>query len=112
ANDTSAGLDTSQLGSTFIVDALAAAGHTTAELESLIATEIATLATNGPSDAELTRAKTAFKLELASELQYLNASGGDGGRAGWLQRLNHYLDNPGALPGWVAAHDAVSTDAV
>lgn len=112
ANDTSAGLDTSQLGSTFLVDALAAEGHTTSELEAVIAAELASLAATGPSSEELARAKNAFKLEIASELQYLNASGGDGGRAGWLQRLNHYLDDPGALPKWIAAHDAVTADGV
>jgi zinc protease len=108
ANDVSAWLDTSQLGSTFMVDALAAAGRTSTELEVVIAREIARLAADGPTPAELRRAQTSFKLAIASELQYLNASGGDGGRAGWLQTLNHYLDDPGALPRWIAAHEAVT----
>ncbi|HYO92934.1 MAG TPA: hypothetical protein VER33_00410, partial [Polyangiaceae bacterium] len=34
--------------------------------------------------------------------------GGESGRAGLLQRFNHYRGDPGYLPQWVAAVEAVS----
>jgi hypothetical protein len=37
-------------------------------------------------------------VDLSSQLQLLNGGMGDGGRAGVLQRLNHYLGDPGRLP--------------
>jgi predicted Zn-dependent peptidase len=37
-------------------------------------------------------------VDLASSLQLLNSGGGEGGRAGVLQQLNHYLGDPGRLP--------------
>jgi zinc protease len=83
-------------------------GHATDEVELVLKDELARLSTQGPSASELERAKKTLELELTSELQLLNSSGGEGGRAGQLQRFNHYLGNPGGLPQWFAARRSVS----
>jgi predicted Zn-dependent peptidase len=45
---------------------------------------------------------------VLSSLQLLNGPGGESGRAGFLQRFNHYLANPGALDDWLASIERVS----
>jgi zinc protease len=109
SNGASASLDANQVTSILTIQARAASGHTNAELETTITTELARLAAAGPTGDELARAKTSLILELASQLQRLNAHGGEGGRAGWLQRLNRYLNDPGALPSWVQKHKDVTS---
>lgn len=97
ANDVSAFLDSNELVSVFEVQATLAGGVELAALETALDQELERLATHGPSTEELVRAKAGLRLSFASQLQQLNASGGEGGRAGTLQRLNHYLGDPGAL---------------
>jgi predicted Zn-dependent peptidase len=74
--------------------------------------EVKRLAQQGPTPAELARAKMGLKVAVASQLQQLNDGGGEGGRAGTLQRLNHYLADPGALPRLLAAREQVSAEDV
>jgi predicted Zn-dependent peptidase len=56
------------------------------------------LQSEGPTPSELSRARKGIVVDLASSLQLLNSGGGEGGRAGVLQQLNHYLGDPGRLP--------------
>jgi zinc protease len=97
AAEVSAELDANALASVLAVSAVAATGRTAAELERALADALAKLAKEGPTQAELDRAKRRVLVQLASNLQLLNGPGGESGRAGLLQRYNHYLGDPGHL---------------
>jgi zinc protease len=71
-----------------------------------------TLASKGPTPAELERAKRRIRLSVLSDLELLNGHGGESGRAGTLLRLEQYLGDPGYLPKWLAALDAVKASDV
>ena len=49
---------------------------------------------------------------LYDQLQLLNGHGGESGRAGLLQRFNHYLGSPAALEDWPARLTSVTADDV
>jgi zinc protease len=91
-------LDDEQLGSVLTVDALVASGVPIEQVERELTASVQRLAETGPTASELSRAKKGLFVGLASSLQLLNSGGGDGGRAGVLQKLNHYLGDPGKLP--------------
>jgi zinc protease len=96
------GLEDNELGSVATIEAMVSTGTTVAQVEAAIEQSLSRLAEQGPTAAELTRAKKGIFLDLASSLQLLNGGGGDGGRAGTLQQLNHYLGDPGRLPAEMA----------
>ncbi len=112
SNGAGASLDSNEVGSVLSIQARAASGRTLVQLEGALLAELQRLTREGPSNEELMRAKNGIKLEYASQLQRLNTNGGEGGRAGLLQRLNHYLGDPGALPGWLQRYDAVTPEQV
>jgi zinc protease len=95
AADVAASLDANALASVFEASAVAASGKTAEQLEHALAAVLRTLAEDGPSAQELERAKRRLLVELMSSVQLLNGPGGDSGRAGLLQRYNHYLGDPG-----------------
>ncbi len=107
-NSASASLDSNELASVLTVHARVASGKTIEEVEATIRDVLQRFAAEGPTADELSRAKTAIKLYYASQLQTLNDYGGEGGRAGLLQRFNHYVGDPGALPRWIQSHEAVT----
>jgi zinc protease len=82
------------------------------QIERLLEREIARLASDGPTAAELARAQKGLFVGLASSLQLLNGGSGESGRAGVLQKLNHYLGDPGRLPAEMARVSAVSPETV
>jgi zinc protease len=108
ANDVSASLDANELTSVFEIQATLASGVKLPAVETVLDKELERLAKEGPTPEELKRAKTGLRLSFASQLQQLNANGGEGGRAGTLQRLNHYLGDPGALPRVLQAYGHVT----
>jgi zinc protease len=112
ANLVASALDANQVTSVAEVIVRGASGKSIAELETELARHIEGLSQLGPTEDELQRAKRTVRLELASELQRLNANGGEGGRAGLLQRFNHYLGDPAQLEKWVARYEAVTRDEV
>jgi predicted Zn-dependent peptidase len=112
ANSVGASMDANQVQSTFELQARAASGHTSRELIDELERQVLGLAQIAPRPEELARAKTALKVEVASLLQRLNSDGGESGRAGMLQRMNHYLGDPGALTHWMAAYDAVTPEQI
>jgi zinc protease len=91
-------LDDNELASVVVIEAMVSSGVTVKQVEAAIEKSLGRLADAGPTPAELTRAKKGIFLDLASSLQLLNSGGGEGGRAGVLQQLNHYLGDPGRLP--------------
>jgi zinc protease len=112
ATDVEASLESNELASTFSVSATAATGHTAEEVERELGLVLEGLAQKEPSGAELGRAKRRILVELSSNLQLLNGHGGESGRAGLLQRLNHYLKDPGKLPEVTARLERVTSEDV
>jgi zinc protease len=91
-------LDDNELASLVGVDAMVSSGVPVEKVEQALQKTLERLANEGPSASELERAKKGIFVDLASSLQLLNSGGGEGGRAGVLQQLNHYLGDPGRLP--------------
>jgi zinc protease len=91
-------LDDNELASIVGVDAMVSSGVSVEKVEQALEKSLKRLASDGPTPAELERAKKGIFVDLASSLQLLNSGGGEGGRAGVLQQLNHYLGDPGRLP--------------
>jgi zinc protease len=101
AGEVSAELESNQLCGNFVVSALAASGKKPAEVEGAIDGVLRELAAKGPNDAELERARRRLLVDLFASLGRLNGHDGESGRAGLLQRFNHYLGDPGYLPVYV-----------
>lgn len=93
AQDVDAGQTSLALGSTFVIDATARAGHTPQELEEAIDAELAALAEHGPTDHEVERARNSLETALLASLEKL---GGDG-LAEQLNHYNMYTGDPGYL---------------
>lgn len=108
SSEVDAELDSNQVTSIATVSATAASGKTTDELKRELSGVLDRLAKDGPSAAELERAKRRVLLAIQSDLLLLNGGGGESGRAGTLQRLNHYLNDPAHLPRWLGQLNAVS----
>ena len=108
AADVSAELDSNQITGIVEVSATAASGKSETKLKQAMAQVLSKLAKEGPSAAELDRAKRRILLGVQSQLLLLNGPGGESGRAGLLQRFNHYTKDPGYLRQWVAAITKVS----
>lgn len=98
ATSVDAWLDDNELASIVGIDALVASGSSISKVEAALDATLRRLAETGPTAAELARAKKGTFVNTASSLQLLNSGVGDGGRAGVLQKLNHYLGDPGRLP--------------
>jgi len=87
-----AGQGSRELGSLFQVVATAAPDVTLEELRAAIADELDRLATDGPSEAELDRARVQAEASFLYRLQTL---GGFGGKADQLNAYNVYTGSPG-----------------
>ncbi len=112
ALEVDADLDANRLATMVTVDALARSGVELPALEANLASVVAELGAAGPTALELARAKRRLLLDLSDELQLLNGPGGESGRAGLLQRFNHYQGAGGDLSQWKAALEAVTRDDV
>ena len=82
------------LGSVFEVQATCKPGTKPEDLEKAIDDELAKLRTEGPSQAELDRARNVIETKRIEGLERL---GGFGGVADTLNMYNHYLGDPGYL---------------
>ncbi len=91
-------LDDAELASVAGIEVMLPEGGSPAVAEAAVREELKRLAEAPPSSQELRRSVKGLLVGLASSLQLLDTRGGDGGRAGLLQKLNHYLGDPGALP--------------
>ncbi|HEV8550114.1 MAG TPA: pitrilysin family protein [Polyangiaceae bacterium] len=108
ASEVDASTDPNQLATMVEVSATLASGKSPEVVEQDLDTVIDGLAGTPPSAEELARAKRRTFLAIASDLELLNGHGGESGRAGMLQRFDHYLGDPGYLPKWLAALEAVT----
>ena len=79
------------------------------DLEATLDKEIEALRTDGPTQAELDRARNQSLSGLIEGLQRL---GGFGGVADMMDRYNQYMGDPGYLPKDVARYEAVTTESV
>lgn len=93
AQEVSASQGSLALGSTFVVDVTARAGHTPHELEAAIDAELALLRDHGPTEREVERARNSLETSLLASLEKL---GGDG-LAEQLNHYNLYTGDPGYL---------------
>jgi zinc protease len=108
AADVSAGLDSNRLASFATVSATVASGKSVDQVERELDAVLAELQQSGPSAVELERAKSRILLGVLSNLELLNGPGGESGRAGLLQRFDHYTSDPGYLNKWLEQVERVS----
>lgn len=101
AQDVTASQYSLVLGSYFSIVATARPGHTAEELEKVINDEIEKFRAEGPTPAEVERARNMIETEIIGGLETL---GGFGGVADRLSQYNHYLGDPGFLARDVARY--------
>ncbi len=80
-----------ELTGAFILWATARPGASLAQIEQIVTDEIARLAKDGPTEAELNRAKTKWEYQFVTGLERI---GGFGGKADRLNQYNTYLGSP------------------
>ncbi|WP_273028305.1 M16 family metallopeptidase [Massilia timonae] len=108
AQDVSSTQTSLALGSTFVVDVTARAGHTPQELEAAIDAELERLRKDGPTEREVERARNSLETALLASLEKL---GGDG-LAEQLNHYNLYTGDPGYLAKDLARLRAIDAAAV
>ncbi|MFI5119285.1 MAG: M16 family metallopeptidase [Thermoanaerobaculia bacterium] len=86
--------NSSEISGLFFVSATARPGVALAEVERVVTDEIASLAKEGPTAAELNRAKAKYEFQFVSGLEGI---GGFGGKSDQLNRYNTFLGDPGKL---------------
>jgi zinc protease len=97
------------LGSVFELQATAKPGVKLEEIEHAIEQELSRLRTEGPSQAELDRARNLTETRIIQRLERL---GGFGGKADRLNMYNHFLGDPGYLPKDLARYDNITTESL
>jgi zinc protease len=109
AQSVSADQDSYAQTSIFGLEALARPGHTNAELETAIDAELSRLAQEGPTQAEVDRARNGIERRMFEGLEKV---GGNGGRANRLNYYNQYTGDPGYLSKDVERYRRVTPDDV
>ena len=105
AQDVKTSHNSLQLGSIFQVVATAKPGHTAEELERAIDAEMAKLAAEGPTEAEVEASRQAIYLDTVSSLERV---GWFNGIADRLNRYNYYLKTPAYLDKDLARYATVT----
>jgi len=106
AQGVDAGQGSNALTSIFQIQALARPGHTPAELEAAIDEEVARLARDGPTQAEVDRARSVYEHDLFRGLERVS------GRANRLNLYNQYTGDPGYLGKDLARYRAITPEQV
>jgi zinc protease len=109
AQDVSANQQSLILGSVFEVQVTAKAGVKAEDLEKAINAEMDAFRKDGPTAAELTRARNVIESRIISGLETL---GGGGGVADLLNSYNHFLGTPDFLGADIARYENASTESV
>jgi predicted Zn-dependent peptidase len=94
ADNVSAQVSQSQLGSNFIITADVKQGVDPAKVEAIIGEELSKLLASGPTAVETEQARTVFK---ASVIRGIERIGGFGGKADALAECTIYTGNPGCF---------------
>jgi len=97
------------LGSVFELYATAKPGVKLEQIEQAIDDELARLRNEGPTQAELERARNVTEARIIQRLERL---GGFGGKADRLNMYNHFLGNPGYLPKDLERYDRATTESL
>ena len=97
--------NSAEISGWFAVIVTARPGASLATIEGIVTDEIARLAKNGPTPAELARAKTKQQYNFVTGLERI---GGFGGKADALNRYNTYLGDPGKFEEDIARYDKVT----
>jgi zinc protease len=90
-------------------DILARPGVKLEDLEAAFDKEVEAIRTEGPTQAELDRARNKL---LSAQIEGLQRLGGFGGVADMMDRYNQYLHDPGYLPKDVARYEALTTESI
>jgi len=97
------------LGSVFELQATAKPGVKLEDVEHAIDDELNRLRNEGPTQAELERARNLTEARIIERLEHL---GGFGGKADRMNMYNHYLGDPGYLPKDLERYDKVMTGSI
>jgi zinc protease len=92
ATDVSAAQSGREIAGSFLIVATAAPGHRLGDLEAVILEEVAALADDGPTAAELARGRVQAESHFVRRLETV---GGFGGKSDQLNGYNVYLQDPG-----------------
>ena len=109
AQDVEVDNDSELLGSVLDIQATAKPGVTPEQLEKAINAELDEIRKNGPTAAELERARNSVESDIIRKLENL---GGFGGVSDRLNQYNHYLGNPGYLPEDLQRYNSATVDSV
>ena len=109
ATNVSASNVSGEIAGLFVVQATARPGSSLAQIEAIITDEIAKLAKEGPTAAEVDRAKNKQEAEFISGLERI---GGFGGKADVLNQYNTFTGDPGRLEADLARIRGVTVDTV
>jgi len=95
--------------SNFVVWVTARPGAKLSQIEQIVTDEIARLAKDGPTPAELNRAKTKWEFGFVTGLERI---GGFGGKADLLNQYNTFLGDPNKFEADVARHRNATVESV
>jgi zinc protease len=109
ATDVSAVQNSREIAGFLQIAATAAPGHALTEIESVIADEIARLATEGPSVDELDRGRAQTEAQFMFRLQTV---GGFGGKSDQLNAYHTFVGDPGFFDHDLARYHAVSRESM
>jgi zinc protease len=107
--DVNAFMLSAEISGAFVVQATARPGASLHDIERIIGEQIAELATSGPTQAELDRARTKHEFTFISGLERI---GGFGGKADLLNQYNVFLGEPGKLDEDMARYRTLTTEQV
>jgi zinc protease len=93
----------------FVIWATARPGAPLSEVEQIVTDEIARLAKDGPTTAELNRAKTKWEYGFVTGLERI---GGFGGKADLLNQYNTLLGDPNKFEADLARHTNVTIESI
>src|SRR5260370_11274600 len=109
AKDVAVNQESLILGSVFEVQVTAKAGVKLEDLAKTVNAEMDAFRKDGPTTAELTRARNVIESRIIAGLETL---GGFGGVADRLNSYNHYLGTPDFLEADIARYESASTESI
>ena len=98
-----------EISGAFVIWATARPGASLSKVEQTVTDEIRRLGNEGPTAAELERAKTKWEFQYVTGLERI---GGFGGKADLLNTYNTFLGDPGKFSADLARHREATADGV
>ena len=109
ATDVSAAQNSREISGFVQIAATATPGHTLGELERVILEEVARLASEGPTTAEIDRGRVQTETQFVFRLQTV---GGFGGKSDQLNAYNTFVRDPAFFERDLARYQAVTPDSI